>query len=295
MNAMPVEKKVQILQLLVEGNSMRSIERIVGCSINTVTKLLEDAGTACAMYHDANVKGLKTKRIECDEIWSFCYAKAKNVATATAAPVGAGDVWTWTAIDSDSKLIISYLLGGRDADYATAFMQDVKDRLYGTTVQLTTDGHRAYLEAVGKTFKWNVNYAQLVKSYGAAPDRGNGRYSPADCTGIKKVTVTGAPDLDKVSTSFVERLNLTMRVHMRRFTRLTNGFGKKLANQSHAVALHFMYYNFAKIHKSLRVTPAMEAGISDHVWSLKEIAMLIPEPVAKKRGNYKPRKNDNSN
>ncbi|MDI9334193.1 MAG: IS1 family transposase [Cytophagales bacterium] len=294
MNTMPIEKKVQILQLLVEGNSMRSIERIVGCSINTVTKLLEDAGAACAAYHDAKVRGLKSKRIECDEIWSFCYAKAKNVAAAIAAPEGAGDVWTWTAIDADSKLIISYLLGGRDAEYATEFMCDLKVRL-ANPVQLTTDGHRSYLEAVEKAFDWNVDYARLVKTYGAAPDSAKGRYSPADCTGIKKIKISGSPDLDKVSTSFVERQNLTMRMHMRRYTRLTNGFSKKLENQSHAVALHFMYYNFAKIHKSLRVTPAMEAGISDHVWSLKEISMLIPEPVAKKRGNYRPRQNAISN
>jgi IS1 family transposase len=287
MNAMPIEKKVQILQLLVEGNSMRSIERIIGCSINTVTKLLEDAGAACATYHDANVRGLKSKRIECDEIWSFCYAKQKNVAAATAAPGSAGDAWTWTAIDADSKLIISYLVGGRDAEYANAFMQDVKDRLNGTTVQLTTDGHKAYFTAVDKAFRWNVNYAQLVKSYGAAPDGTTGRYSPAHCTGIKKITITGSPDLDKVSTSFVERQNLTMRMHMRRFTRLTNGFSKKVENHANAVALHFMFYNFVKIHKTLRVTPAMEAGITDRLWSLEDIARLIPEPVAKKRGAYK--------
>jgi IS1 family transposase len=288
MRVLPIEKRVQIIQLLVEGNSMRSIERIVGCSINTVTKLLEDAGAACVAYHDANVRNLKSKRVECDEIWSFCYAKQKNVPAAQAAPEGAGDAWTWTAIDADSKLIVAYLVGGRDAEYANEFMLDLKDRL-SNPVQLTTDGHKAYLKAVEKAFDWNVDYAQLIKSYGAAPDGAKGRYSPANCTGIKKVKISGDPDVKKVSTSYVERQNLTMRMHMRRFTRLTNGFSKKIENHLNAVALHFMYYNFAKIHKTLRVTPAMEAGISDHVWSFEEIAGLIPEPVAKKRGTYKPR------
>ena len=288
MNTMTIEKKVQILQLLVEGNSMRSIERIVGCSINTVTKLLEDAGAACAAYHEANVRGLKSKRVECDEIWAFCYAKKKNVIAAKSAPEGAGDVWTWTAIDVDSKLIISYLVGGRDADYATEFMLDLKSRLT-TPVQLTTDGLKAYLPAVEKAFDWNIDYAQLVKTYGASPESAKGRYSPADCTGIKKTKISGDPDISKISTSYAERQNLTMRMHMRRFTRLTNGFSKKVENHANAVALHFMFYNFVKIHKTLRVTPAMEAGITDRLWDLEDIARLIPESVAKKRGTYKPR------
>ena len=285
---MPIEKRVQIIQLLVEGNSMRSIERIVGCSINTVTKLLCDVGEACAKYHDENVRGLQSKLVECDEIWSFCYAKQKNVRTAKAAPEGAGDVWTWTAIDADSKLIISYLLGGRDAEYALAFMDDLRSRI-DTRVQLTTDGHKAYLRAVEEAFGGDVDYAQLIKMYGNAPDGGKGKYSPAECTGIIKVPVAGQPVKKLVSTSYVERQNLTMRMHMRRFTRLTNGFGKKMENQLHAVSLHFMYYNFAKIHKTLRVTPAMQAGISNHVWSIEEIARLVPEPVAKKRGSYNKR------
>lgn len=286
MNSLPIEKRVQIIQLLVEGNSMRSIERIVGCSINTVTKLLCDVGAACAAYHDANVRNLKTKQVQCDEIWSFCYAKEKNVNNAIAAPVGAGDAWTWTAIDAESKLIISYLVGGRDAEYANEFMQDVASRL-SNTVQLTTDGHHAYLKAVEKAFDWRVDYAMLVKQYGNAPEGAKGRYSPAVCTGAKKIKVSGMPDVEKVNTSFVERQNLTMRMHMRRFTRLTNGFSKKVENHANAVALHFMYYNFAKIHKTLRVTPAMEAGISNHAWSIEEIARLAPEPVATKRGSYK--------
>ena len=265
---------------------MRSVERIVGCSINTVTKLLCDVGAACADYHDAHVRNLKTKQVQCDEIWSFCYAKEKNVNNAVAAPVGAGDAWTWTAIDAESKLIIGYLVGGRDAEYATEFMQDVASRL-SNTVQLTTDGHHAYLKAVEKAFDWRVDYAMLVKQYGNAPDGSKGRYSPAVCTGAKKIKVSGMPDVEKVNTSFVERQNLTMRMHMRRFTRLTNGFSKKVENHANAVALHFMYYNFAKIHKTLRVTPAMEAGICDHVWGIEEIARLVPEPVATKRGSYK--------
>ncbi len=265
---------------------MRSIERIVGCSINTVTKLLCDVGAACAKYHDENVRGLQSKLVECDEIWSFCYAKQRNVATAKAAPEGAGDVWTWTAIDANSKLIISYLLGGRDAEYALEFTDDLRSRI-DSRVQLTTDGYKVYLKAMEESFGDDVDYAQLVKMFGNAPGSTAGRYSPAECTGIKKVRITGNPEYNKVSTSYVERQNLTMRMHMRRFTRLTKGFGKKLENQLHAVSLHFMHYNFAKIHKTLRVTPAMQAGLSDHVWSIEEIARLVPEPIAKKRGKYK--------
>lgn len=242
MNTMSLEKRTQIIQLLVEGNSMRSIERIVKCSINTATKVLCDAGAACRVYHDANVRNLKTKQVQCDEIWAFCYAKAKNVPTATAAPEGSGDAWTWTAIDADSKLIISYLVGGRDAEFATAFMMDVKDRL-SNLVQLTTDGHHAYLKAVEKAFDWAVDYAQLIKQYGASPDSTKGRYSPAECTGAKKVKISGSPDIAKVNTSFVERQNLTMRMHMRCFTRLTNGFSKKIENHANAVAPHFICYN----------------------------------------------------
>jgi IS1 family transposase len=291
MNTTPLQKKVQILQLLVLGNSMRSIERIVGCSINTVTKLLEDAGAACAAYHDANVRGLTTKRVQCDEIWAFCYAKNKNVETAVAAPEGAGDVWTWAAIDADSKLIVSYLVGGRDTEYAAEFMLDVKSRL-SNYVQLSTDGHKPYMQAVETAFDSELDYAMIVKHYGSDVLR-NGRYSPPVCTGARKQTVTGLPDSRHISTSCVERQNLTMRIHMRRFTRLTNGFSKKVENYLHAVALHFVYYNFCKIHETLRVTPAMEAGISSHVWSIEDLAKLIPEPVAKKRGNYKPRQISN--
>ena len=256
-------------------------------SKNTVAKLLVDAGRACAAYHDANVRDVKAKRVQMDEIWSFTYAKQKNVATAKDAPEGAGDTWTWTALDADSKMIVSYLVGGRDAEYAMWFVDDLRDRL-ASRVQLTSDGHRAYLEAVEGAFGDDVDYAQLVKMYGptiTAP----GRYSPAECTGAKKVRVTGSPNPADVSTSYVERQNLTMRMHMRRFTRLTNAFSKKVENHAHAVALHMMYYNFVRIHKTLRVTPAMAAGVADRLWEIADIAKLVEdaEEAPKKRGTYR--------
>lgn len=287
MNRLPIEKSVHIVTMLVEGMSMRAVSRVADVSINTVTKLLCDVGAACQRHHDVAVRNLTSQRIQCDEIWAFCYAKAKAVPAATAAPEGAGDVWTWTAIDGDSKLIVSYLVGGRDVEYATEFMLDVKGRL-ANPVQITTDGHRPYLKAVAKAFPWDVDFAQLVKLYG--PDvLKNGRYSPPECTGIKKTVVSGDPDPAHISTSYVERQNLTMRMQMRRFTRLTNGFSKKIENHLFAVALHFAHYNFCRIHKSLRVTPAMAAGIGDHVWSIEELVRLVPEPMAAKRGPYQKR------
>lgn len=272
MNRLPLATRVQILGLLTEGASLRAASRLSGASINTVTKLLVDVGAACAEYHDMAVRNVKAKRIQCDEIWSFTYAKAKNVKTAKAAPEGAGDTWTWSAIDADSKLIVAYLVGGRDAEYADAFMQDVASRL-ATRVQLTTDGHRAYLEAVDGAFGIDVDYATLFKIYGTPPE-GQRRYSPPECLGTRKEWVSGNPDPRHVSTSYIERSNLTTRMHMRRFTRLTNAFSKKVENHAHAVALHFMFYNFCRIHKTLRVTPAMQAGLTDHVWELEEIARL---------------------
>lgn len=268
---------------------MRSISRIMDVSINTVSALLVDAGEACAKHHDATIRGVASKRIQADEIWSFCYAKQKNVATAKAAPEEAGDVWTWTALDADSKLIVSYLIGGRDAGYAHEFMQDVAARL-SNRVQLTTDGHRAYLDAAEGAFGTDVDYAQLVKLYGDAPGPA-GRYSPADCTGIKKTRVEGNPDKAHVSTSYVERQNLTMRMSMRRFTRLTNGFSKKAENHAHMVALYTTWYNFVRQHKTLRCSPAMAAGLSATLWSMEDVVALIDAvamPVAK-RGSYKPR------
>lgn len=291
MNRLTIEERARILHLLCEGMSIRAITRLTGASKNTVAKLLVDAGKACAAYHDANVRNVKAARVQVDEIWSFTYAKQKNVASAKDAPEGAGDTWTWTAIDADSKMILSYLVGGRDSEYAMEFMDDLASRL-AHRVQLTSDGHKAYLEAVEGAFGCDVDYAQLVKMYGptiTAP----GRYSPAECTGIRKRTVEGRPSADHVSTSYVERQNLTMRMHMRRFTRLTNAFSKKVENHAHAVALHMMYYNFVRIHKTLRVTPAMAAGVSDRLWDIADIALLVEAAESKpgKRGPYK--KNSN--
>lgn len=274
MNKLPTEKRAQILGLLVEGNSLRAASRLSGASINTVTKLLVDVGRACAEYQDRHLRNLNCKRIQCDEIWSFCYAKQKNVPADLKGKRGFGDVWTWTALCQDTKLIVSWMVGDRDAQTALDFIDDLGRRL-AHRIQLTTDGHRAYIGAVDKVFGIGVDYAMLVKLYGAPEGQAQERrYSPATCSGAIKGTVVGNPDEAYISTSHVERQNLTMRMSMRRFTRLTNGFSKKIENHEHAVALHFMYYNFGRIHKTLRVTPAMEAGISDHVWSLEEIAGL---------------------
>jgi len=280
MNKLPLQTRVQILHMLCEGSSMRAISRITGTSINTVTKLLVDAGTACAAYHDEHVRNVKAKRVQCDEIWAFCYSKQKHVATAKAAPVGAGDVWTWTAIETQSKLIVSYLSGGRDGEYAMALMDDLRQRL-STRVQLTTDGHKAYLNAVEEAFGNEIDYAMLVKLYGEAPESMKGRYSPADCIGTRKTKITGNPDRDHVSTSYVERQNLTMRMSMRRFTRLTNAHSKKLANHHHAQALYFMFYNFARVNQAVRMSPAMAAGIEGHLWEMKDIAELVEAHAAK--------------
>lgn len=287
MNRLANEERAKILHLLCEGMSIRAITRLTGASKNTVAKLLIDAGKACAAYHDAHVRDVKAARVQVDEIWSFTYAKQKNVPTAKDAPEGAGDTWTWTALDADSKMIVSYLVGGRDAEYAMWFMDDLAARL-ANRVQLTSDGHRAYLEAVEGAFGCDVDYAQLVKMYGptlTAP----GRYSPAECTGSKKIRREGNPDIAHVSTSFVERQNLTMRMHMRRFTRLTNAFSKKVENHAHAVALHMMYYNFVRIHKTLRVTPAMAAGVTDRLWEIADIAKMVEDAETKpaKRGPYR--------
>ncbi len=275
---------------------MRSISRMTGVSINTVLKLLVDAGEACAAFHDEAVRDVKSQRVQCDEIWSFTYAKQKNVKTAKSAPEQAGDTWTWTALDADSKLIVSWLVGGRDSEYAMAFMDDVASRL-ANRVQMTTDGHRAYLEAVEGAFGADVDYAQLVKIYGSAPESAKGRYSPAECTGIRKTRVEGDPDIKHVSTSYVERQNLTMRMHMRRFTRLTNAFSKKFENHVHMVALYTVFYNFCRIHKSLRVTPAMEAGLSETVrdfdWIVELMDARAPKPGP--RGPFKKRSEENSN
>ena len=281
MNKLTRTARAQILGLMVEGMSIRAISRATGASKNTVVKLLEDAGEAFADYQDRTLRNLTCKRIQCDEIWAFCYAKAKNVPAAKAAPEGAGDIWTWTAIDADSKLIISWNVGGRDVGYASVFMDDVAGRLT-TRVQLTTDGHKPYLQAVEGAFGAAVDYAQLVKLYGDAPGPA-GRYSPAECTGIKKNRIEGNPDPAHVSTSYVERQNLTMRMGMRRFTRLTNGFSKKAENHAHSVAIHTMHYNFVRIHQTLRVTPAMEAKVTTKLWELADMVAVLEEWEKKQR------------
>jgi IS1 family transposase len=297
MNKLTSAQRAQIIALLCEGNSLRSVTRVTGVSLNTVTKLLVDAGKACDAFHNETVRNVKAKRIQCDEIWAFTYAKQKNVETAKAAPGGAGDTWTWTAIDADSKLVLSYLVGGRDAGYAHEFMQDVANRL-ANRVQLTTDGHQAYLSAVEGAFGCGVDYAMLIKLYGDSPVQ-TGRYSPGECTGFIKRPIEGRPAKRHISTSYVERQNLTMRMHMRRFTRLTNGFSKSVENHAYAVALHFTYYNFVKEHKTLRCSPAMAAGVSARLWDVSDIVTLIDKAEAavpaKKRGPYKPRQPKNSN
>lgn len=274
MNRLSLQDRARILGLLVEGNSMRAASRMADVSINTVTKLLVDVGTACGEYQNQVLRNLPCKRIQCDEIWSFCYAKEKNVPQDMRGVVGIGDVYTWTAVCADTKLVPSFLVGRRDASYANLFITDLASRL-ANRVQITTDGHRPYLQAIEGAFGADVDYAMLVKLYGNAPGKtAERKYSPGECCGTIKGTVCGNPDKSHVSTSFVERQNLTMRMSMRRFTRLTNAFSKKVENLECAVALHFMYYNFGRIHKTLRVTPAMQAGIADHVWSLEEIAGL---------------------
>jgi IS1 family transposase len=294
MNKLPLEKRTQILAMLCEGSSMRSISRVADVSINTVTKLLIDAGTACAAFHDDKVRGVKARRVQVDEIWSFTAAKQKNVASMKTPVAGAGDTWTWTAIEADTKLLITWLVGGRDSDYAIAFMDDLRDRL-ANRVQLTSDGHKAYLEAVEGAFGGDIDYAMLIKMFGAAPEAAKGRYSPAECTGIRKERIEGSPDMKYVSTSYAERQNLTMRMQMRRFTRLTNAFSKKFDNHMHMVALYTVWYNFVKQHKTLKgLSPAMAAGLSDTLWSMDDLAAVVDaaQPKAGKRGPYK---KENSN
>ncbi len=273
MNRLPKAKREAILNLLVEGSSMRAASRIAGVSINTVTKLLIDTGEACAAWHDEAVVDVPTQRVQCDEIWAFCYAKRKNVPSATAAPPRAGDVWTWTAIDRDSKLILSWLVGDRDAAAAHQFMDDLRDRLLHR-VQLTTDGNHTYLEAVEGAFGAGVDYAMLVKMYGQPVGEEARRYSPAVCIGARKEIVQGNPPMSDVSTSHVERQNLTMRMSMRRFTRLTNGFSKKFENHAHMVALYFVHYNWCRVHKTLGTTPAVAAGLAMEPFDISWLASL---------------------
>ena len=292
MNKLPLKTRSLILMMLCEGQSMRAAAPLADVSFNTVAKLLVDAGKVCAYLHDEMVQGVTASRIQCDEIWSFTYGKQKNVKLAKAAPSEAGDTWTWTALDSDSKLIVSWLVGGRDSEYAIAFMDDLRSRL-ANRVQITTDGHKAYLEAVEGAFGGDVDYAQLIKLYGKAPEAQK-RYSPASCVGTRKRRIEGNPDRAAVSTSHAERQNLTMRMHMRRFTRLTNAFSKKFENHMHMVALYTVWYNFIRIHKTLRVTPAMKAGLSDTLWDMEDLVRIMDER-APKPGPRGPYKNRNSN
>lgn len=283
MNKLPIEKRVQIINLLVEGNSLRSTSRIADVSINTVTKLLVEVGQACQLFHDETVRNVAARRVQCDEIWSFVYSKEKNKPQDVE---GAGDAWTFVGIDSDTKLVISWLLGDRDIETAAFFMKDIAERIHGR-VQLTTDGLRAYVQAVDAAFPTDdeIDFAQLVKIYGPESGCSNNerKYSPAECTGSKKTVIYGMPDEKFISTSHIERQNLTMRMHMRRFTRLTNGFSKKIENHGYAIALHFVYYNFVKQHKTLRVTPAMAAGITKRFMSIEDIVNLVVEEAPKKK------------
>jgi IS1 family transposase len=272
MNCLNVSKRSQVVTALVEGNSIRSTVRMTGVAKNTIVKLLEDLGCACAEYHHHAVRNLRVRRLQCDEIWAFVGAKKKNVSPEKEAE-GWGDVWTWTAIDADTKLMVSYMVGKRDLGWARDFMNDVASRIVGRP-QITTDAHKPYLKAVEEAFGADCDYAQLHKVYGA-PTPDASRYSPATCIGCDMKAVTGDPDPKHVSTSYVERQNLTMRMSIRRFTRLTNGFSKKIENHGHMVSLFYAYYNFCRVHQTLRVTPAMEAGISDHVWSVAELVGLL--------------------
>ena len=296
MNKLDIASRAKILAMLCEGASMRSVSRLADVSINTVAKLLADAGKFCAGYHDANVRGVKAKRVQVDEVWSFVAAKDKNVATMKAPVDGAGSVWTWTAIEAETKLIISHFVGGRDGECAAWFMNDVAERVAGR-IQLTSDGHKAYLEAVEGAFGADVDYAMLVKIYGASPEAAKGRYSPADCIGAKKERVEGTPDMAHVSTSYAKRSNLTMRMHNRRFTRLTNAFSKKFENHAHMVAIWAIWYNFIRIHKTLRVTPAMAAGVSKTVMNWEEFVALMDADAPKlgPRGPYRKATAENSN
>lgn len=281
MNKLPMEKRAQVLSLLVEGNSLRAAARIADISYNTVCKLFVSAGQACSAYQDEILRDLPCKRVQVDEIWSFVYAKQKNVPTAKKGQLGFGDVWTWVALCADTKLVPSWFVGSRDAEHAKAFMVDLASRMAGR-IQLTSDGFAPYPDAVHDAFLDEVDYAQLVKVYGESPEAEK-RYSPAVCVGARKRKVRGKPDKKHVSTSYVERQNLTMRMQIRRFTRLTNAFSKKLENHVHSISLHYMHYNFVRVHKTLRVTPAMAAGVTDRLWNVEDIVRVIDEYEAKPR------------
>ena len=276
MNKLSSNKRAQVLQMMAEGIALRAITRLTGISRTTLLKLLEDAGQAFSEYQDRTLVNLSSKRVQVDEVWAFCYAKQKNVAMAKAAPVGAGDIWTWVGLDADTKLAASFYVGNRDGEAAMIFMDDLAKRL-ANRVQLTSDGHRVYLEAVEGAFGGDIDYAQLVKLYGAAPESAKGRYSPAECTGIKKTTIEGKPDPKHISTSYVERQNLNIRMGNRRMTRLTNAFSKKAANHAHMMAIYFMHYNFVRIHQTLKITPAMAAGVTPKLWEMSDMVAVLED------------------
>jgi IS1 family transposase len=277
MNKLNQERQAQVVKTLVEGNGINGIIRITGVAKNTVLKLLADLGSACLEYQSKNLRNLKLNRIQCDEIWEFCYAKEKNVPIQYKGKFGYGDIWTFVAMDAETKLVPCWLVGMRDVGHACEFISDLKERL-ANRVQLTTDGHKIYLEAVERAFGSEVDYAQLIKMYGQEPESEK-RYSPAECIATEKHIIQGKPETKDISTSYIERQNLTMRMGMRRFTRLTNGFSKKVENHMYAIALHFMYYNFAKPHKSLAnpypTTPAMAAGLTNHIWTIEDIVRMV--------------------
>jgi IS1 family transposase len=286
MNQLDSTKRAAVIGALVEGASCRSVSRMTGVARNTVASLLVEIGAACAEYQDRVLRNLPCKRIQCDEIWSYIGAKDKNVPADKKGQFGIGSVWTWTALDADTKLICSWMVGNRDGDAAYDFMKDLAGRL-ANRVQLTTDGHAAYLNAVESTFGSDIDYAQLIKLYGSDQAPEETRYSPAVCIGARPHQISGAPEPKHISTSYVERQNLTMRMHMRRFTRLTNAFSKKLENHVAAISLHFMYYNFVRIHQTLRITPAMAAGVSDRVWEISDIVGLLDSARLQKNAERK--------
>lgn len=294
MNRLTTADRIRIVSCLTEGTSLRSVTRMVGVSLNTVMKFLADMGEVCEAYHDEHVRGLRTERLQCDEIWAYCYAKRKNVPEEMKDDPKIGDVWTWTAIDADSKMMVSWFVGSRNNVSAISIMSDAAGRIVSDRVQITSDGFKFYKQAVLETFGDNVDYAELNKIFGAADGTANARYSPAICIGCVRKHIIGNPDEAHISTAYAERANLTMRMGMRRFTRLTNGFSKKFENHRAAVALHFMHYNFCRVHKTLGKTPAMAAGLADHVWPIDELVNVleVQERAAigtttNKRGPYK--------
>ncbi|MEX2257806.1 MAG: IS1 family transposase [Woeseia sp.] len=291
MNKLTTKQRAQILHMLVEGNSLRATARMANVSRNTVDKLLQDVGAACLDYQDSVLRNLPCTTIECDEIWTFVYAREKNVLKDKKSQFGYGDVWTWTAICPDTKLVPCWHVGSRNLTAARPFIDDLAGRL-ANRIQLSTEGHKPYLKAVDESFGGDIDYASIVKLYGDEDEKGQTKRRTAGgakVIGTRKTVVSGNPDHGRITTSYAERQNLTMRMSMRRFTRLTNGFSKKVENHMHAISLHYMFYNFGRIHQSLKVTPAMAAGITDHVWTLEEIAELAPIKAPKQRGTYRSR------